>query len=200
MLITFEGVDGSGKTTQSRKLYNFLRERGVEAYLYREPGGTPVGESIREIVINQDVYERTELLLFESARAELVQRELKPKLERGAVLILDRYTDSTLAYQSYGRGIDIDLVLELNRFASQGIKPDITFLLDLEPAEALRRVKNSTRFDELEFLKRVREGFLKIAEEEPQRVVVLSSSEGEEEVFSQILGRLKGKFPDRFDF
>ena len=200
MLITFEGIDGSGKTTQSRKLYEFLRAKGINVSLYREPGGTPLGEELRDILIKRELNERTELLLFESARAQLVLEKLKPDMERGAVVILDRFTDSTLAYQGYGRGLDLELVRRLNEFASFGIKPDITFLLDVEPELAVNRIREKTRFDKLEFLKRVRDGFLEIAREEPERVVVLDTRRGEEEVFQSIVDVLSEKFSAKFDF
>ncbi len=200
MLITFEGIDGSGKTTQSRKLYEFLRAKGINVSLYREPGGTPLGEELRDILIKRELNERTELLLFESARAQLVLEKLKPDMERGAVVILDRFTDSTLAYQGYGRGLDLELVRRLNEFASFGIKPDITFLLDVEPELAVNRIREKTRFDKLEFLKRVRDGFLEIARGEPERVVVLDTRRGEEEVFQSIVDILSEKFPGKFDF
>ncbi len=200
MLITFEGIDGSGKTTQSRKLYEFLRAKGINVSLYREPGGTPLGEELRDILIKRELNERTELLLFESARAQLVLEKLKPDMERGAVVILDRFTDSTLAYQGYGRGLDLELVRRLNEFASFGIKPDITFLLDVEPELAVNRIREKTRFDKLEFLKRVRDGFLEIAREEPERVVVLDTRRGEEEVFQSIVDILSEKFSGKFDF
>ena len=200
MLITFEGIDGSGKTTQSRKLYEFLRAKGINVSLYREPGGTPLGEELRDILIKRELNERTELLLFESARAQLVLEKLKPDMERGTVVILDRFTDSTLAYQGYGRGLDLELVRRLNEFASFGIKPDITFLLDVEPELAVNRIREKTRFDKLEFLKRVRDGFLEIAREEPERVVVLDTRRGEEEVFQSIVDVLSEKFSAKFDF
>lgn len=191
MLITFEGIDGSGKTTQARKLFNFLKEKGLSVSLYREPGGTLLGERIREILLNFDMDIRSELLLFEASRAQLVSQVIKKDLELSKVVILDRFTDSTLAYQGYGRGVDIDLIKKLNEFATQGIVPDLTFLLDVDPEVALRRIKEKSRFDDIYFLKRVREGFLKIAREDRSRVVVVSSELEEEEVFRNIIGILK---------
>ncbi|WP_457601110.1 dTMP kinase [Hydrogenivirga sp.] len=200
MLITFEGIDGSGKTTQSRKLYELLKEKGVEAFLYREPGGTRLGEELRKVLLSGAINERTELLLFEASRAQLVSEKIAPALERGNVVILDRFTDSTLAYQGYGRGLDIRLVRSLNEFASFGITPDITFLLDVDPERAVSRVRERSRFDDLDFLKKVREGFLEIAKGEPERVVVVSSEMEEDRVFAQILRVLAERFPERFDF
>ena len=200
MLITFEGIDGSGKTTQSKKLYEFLREKGLDVSLYREPGGTPLGEELRDILINKELNERTELLLFEGARTQLVLERLKPDMERGMVVILDRFTDATLAYQGYGRGLDLEFVRKLNEFASFGIKPDITFLLDIEPETAAGRIREKSRFDNVDFLKKVREGFLEIARKEPERVVVLDTHRGEEEVFGDIKETLSVRFPEKFDF
>ncbi|EDP75736.1 dTMP kinase [Hydrogenivirga sp. 128-5-R1-1] len=200
MLITFEGIDGSGKTTQSKKLYEFLREKGLDVSLYREPGGTPLGEELRDILINKELNERTELLLFEGARTQLVLERLKPDMERGMVVILDRFTDSTLAYQGYGRGLDLEFVKKLNEFASFGIKPDITFLLDIEPETAVGRIREKSRFDNVDFLKKVREGFLEIARKESERVVVLDTHRGEEEVFGDIKETLSVRFPEKFDF
>ena len=200
MLITFEGIDGSGKTTQSRKLYKFLKEKGYRVRLYREPGGTQAGETIRELVIRHEICVRTELLLFEASRAELIERKVKPALQSGEVVILDRFIDSTLAYQSYGRGIDIATVRSLNEFASHGIKPELTFLLDIDPELSLRRVKEGSRFDDIAFLRRVREGFIDISKGERDRVVVLRSDIGENELFGKILEELKSRFPEKFDF
>ncbi len=191
MLITFEGIDGSGKTTQSKKLYEYLKEKGYKVSLYREPGGTSLGEKLRELLIYQNLDKRCELLLFEASRADLITNRIEPELNRGFIVILDRFTDSTLAYQGYGRGIDLELIRELNEFATKGIKPDITFLLDIEPEIALNRLGERTRFEDSAFLKRVREGFLEIAKSESDRIVVLSSKFPEEKVFQKILDTIK---------
>ncbi len=198
MLITFEGIDGSGKTTLSGRLYRFLSGRGIKTSLYREPGGTEVGERIREIVIEEVLNERTELLLFEASRAQLVSTKILEDLKSGKVVILDRFIDSTLAYQGYGRGMDKELIKTLNTFASFGLKPDITFLLDIEPSLAVKRIREKSRFDDLNFLTRVREGFLDIASKDRDRFVVIDSSEGEDVVFEKVLRELKLRLG--FDF
>ncbi len=185
MLITFEGIDGSGKTTQASRLRDYLKDRGLEVYLFREPGGTEVGERVREILVKYPVDPLAELFLFEASRAELV-RVIRELLRRGEVVILDRFTDSTLAYQGYGRGIDLALIKRLNSLVTGGIEPQITFLLDLDPETALRRLKEKSRFDDPEFLKKVREGYLRIARSCTSRVVIIDASLPEEEVFSRI--------------
>ncbi len=193
MLITFEGIDGSGKTTQSRRLFEFLKERGVKVHLFREPGGTEAGDKIRELLMSFELDPKTELLLFEASRAELM-KVVRPLLERGEVVILDRFTDSTLAYQGYGRGLDLDLIRRLNDLVTGGIKPEVTFLLDLEPSVALKRLKEKTRFDDPKLLERVRDGYREIAKAEPERVFLIDASRSEEEVFSDIVSFLEGKF------
>ena len=192
MLITFEGIDGSGKTTHSGKLYRLLKERGKSVVLYREPGGTEVGEKIRKILLDSQLTPEAELLLFEASRNLLVSEKVKKDLEEGKIVILDRFTDSTLAYQGFGRKLDISFIRLLNKFATMGIEPDVTILLDLDPLISLQRVEINTRFDNYEFLKSVRDGFLKIARDEPDRFIVVDSSEGDEqEVFGRIVSLLK---------
>ncbi len=193
MLITFEGIDGSGKTTQSRRLFNYLKEKGLPVHLFREPGGTQLAESLRKILLEEELDERGELLLFEAARADLCSKKLRPLLDAGEVVILDRFTDSTLAYQGYGRGIDIELVRTLNTFSTFGLRPDVTFLLDIDVETALERVRERTRFDEPIFLEKVRKGFLEIAREEPDRVVLIGSKRSEDEVFEDIVRVLRDR-------
>ncbi len=194
MLISFEGIDGAGKTTVARKVHEFLNKKGFKVCLFREPGGTSEGEKIREIILNYETDPRTELFLFLASRSSLVKRKVIPCIEKGYIVLLDRFTDSTVAYQGYGRGFDIDFVKKLCEFSSYGIKPDITFLLDISPEEALKRLnRERTRFEELEFLKKVREGFLKIAREEKERIVIIDASSSEEEVLKEVLKVLKGR-------
>ena len=194
MLITFEGIDGSGKTTQAKELLEYLKKRSIRAHLFREPGGTPLAERLREVILSIDMDAKSELFIFEAARADLVARRIKPLIREGETVILDRFTDSTLAYQGYGRGLDLSLIRALNEFSCGGIKPDITFLLDIEPSRALERLGEKTRFEESGFLEKVREGFLTIAKEEPHRVVVINSNAPKEEVFTHIIRTLKGRF------
>ncbi len=190
MLIAFEGIDGSGKTTQAKKLYEYLKSKGKEVSLYREPGSTEIGEKIRDILLCHCMDERTELLLFEAARSCLVSEKIIPDLKAGRTVILDRFTLSTLAYQGYGKGIELETIKTLNEFATRGIKPDIVFLLDLPVEEALKRLKNKTRFENKEFLEKVRKGFLKLAKEY-NNVVLIDATKDEETVFKEILARLE---------
>ncbi len=190
MLITIEGIDGAGKTTIALKLYEYLKREKGEVYLFREPGSTEVGEKIREILLMYNVSDITELLLFESARAELTERLLLPLLEKGKIVILDRFYDSTTAYQGYGRGIDIEMIERINMFASKGIKPDLTILLDISPEVALERLRAKDRFEEIDFLRKVREGFLKIAEKHG-RIKVIKADEDIDTVFKNVLGVVK---------
>jgi len=135
MFITFEGIDGAGKSTQVMKLKRQLLEQGREVMTLREPGGTPVAEQVRELLLEtrHDITPVGELLLFSASRAELVQKVILPALEQGTDVILDRFFDSTTAYQGYGRGLDLGILAEINRIASCGLMPDITFYLDLTP-------------------------------------------------------------------
>ncbi len=186
MLISFEGIDGAGKSTQARKLKEYLEERGLDAVLLREPGGTSLGEAVRELLLREEPLPLTELLLFEAARSELVGRLIRPLLDEGKVVILDRFTDSTLAYQSYGRGLDANLVEELNRTAAQGLVPKLTILIDLEPHIALSRKRDKNRFEKADFIRKVREGFLEIARKEMERFYIIDGSRPPSAVFEEV--------------
>jgi len=191
MLIAFEGIDGSGKTTQAKKLYDHLKQRGYEVSLYREPGGTKVGETLREILLKEDLDERTELLLFEASRSKLVEEKIIPELREGKVVILDRFTLSTIAYQGYGRGLEVNFIKELNEFATRGVKPDAILILDVPVEVALKRLKEKNRFEDKDFLEKVRRGFLELAKEE-EHAVIIEAVRGEEEVFEEVLKALSG--------
>jgi dTMP kinase len=196
-LISFEGIDGSGKSTQARKLYEFLKEEGYEVSLYRDPGSTPLAEQIRELIINYAMDPITELLLFESARSSLVWEKIFPDLTSGKIVIVDRFIDSTTAYQGYGREINLGTVSILNHIATRGRKPDLTFILNLPLELALQRLKEQkTKFEEPNYLKRVRDGYLQIFYSEKERDIrLIDASRSEEEVFEEIkaitLERLK---------
>ncbi|AHE95462.1 thymidylate kinase [Thermocrinis ruber] len=196
-LISFEGIDGSGKSTQARKLYEFLKEEGYEVSLYRDPGSTPLAEQIRELIINYAMDPITELLLFESARSSLVWEKIFPDLTSGKIVIVDRFIDSTTAYQGYGREINLGTVSILNHIATRGRKPDLTFILNLPLELALHRLKEQkTKFEEPNYLKRVRDGYLQIFYSEKERDIrLIDASRSEEEVFEEIktitLGKLK---------
>ncbi len=185
MFITLEGPDGSGKTSQVKPLADFLIAKGYPIFIAREPGGTQIGEQVREILMRLDnttMHPHTETLLFCSARAQLVEEVIKPQLADGKIVILDRYADSTLAYQGYGHGNDLDLIREILRFATGGLKPDLTVLLDIDSETGLKRRKQGggewNRLDayELELHQRVRQGYLEMAKAEPTRWVVVDAS------------------------
>ena len=200
LFITFEGVEGSGKTTQIQRLKKYLTQKGICCKVTREPGGCPIGEKIRKILLNPDHREMvptTELLLYEAARAQHVIEVIKPFLEKEGVVLCDRFSDATLAYQGYGRRIDSKWVQRLNHLSSQGIRPDVTFLLDCPSDVGLKRAiqRNRTlkqereeRFEreEIKFHRRVRKGYLAIARKEPRRVKVIDTRQGEEKVFEKI--------------
>jgi dTMP kinase len=183
LFITFEGGEGCGKSFQSRALKRRLENLAVFSILIREPGGTPLGERVRFILkqaCDIPISPLTELLLFNASRSQLVKHVIQPSLEAGQIVICDRFSDSTVAYQSYGRGLDLKTVKEVNRIASQGVKPDLTFLLDVPPELGLsrKRPEANDRFEkeDLDFHQRVREGFFKLAAEEPQRWVIIDST------------------------
>ncbi|MBF0328574.1 MAG: dTMP kinase [Nitrospirae bacterium] len=184
IFISFEGIDGCGKTTQSRMLQEFFASKGRNAILTLEPGGTLIGTKIRELLLKPEHKEMSpvaELLLYNAARAQHIDEKIVPELKKGTVVITDRFTDSTIAYQGYGRGIDLSLINSINNIATNGIKPDLTILLDLDPESGLGRNKGINKVDRFElealtFHKKVREGFLKIAEIEPERFELVDAS------------------------
>ncbi len=189
LFITFEGGEGSGKSVQASALYRKLSQSAIPALLTYEPGGTPCGNRIgrwlkwAEV---KDISPLTELLLFNASRAQLVNEVLQPNLEEGKVVICDRYTDSTTAYQSYGRGLDLELVEAINNAATQGLKPDLVVLLDIPVAEGLarKRVKKQDRFEQedIAFHQRVREGYLRLAANDPQRWLMVDASQSKAKI------------------
>lgn len=192
MFITFEGPDMSGKTTQVTLLNNFLVKEGYSVKVVREPGSTSIGDQIRAILHdskNEEIVDNTEVLLYQAARAQLVGEVISPALREGRIVLADRYADSTLAYQGGGRGLDINLLRYLNNFATGGLTPDLTFLLDMEPTEArLRRGRelwNRMDAQEIKFYQRARESYLVLAHQEP-RWRVVDASQAIEEVFEEI--------------
>jgi len=201
VFITFEGIEGCGKSTQAKLLCQWLIDRGKEVVLTREPGGTPAAEELREFILKEreEAFPPfSELALYIAARGFHVENLIKPSLKEGAVVICDRFSDSTLAYQGYGRGLDIELIKRMDREATGGLRPDITFLLDLPVEKAFERIKAKKKdrleLEDLNFHRRVREGFLEIAKEEKERVVLIDGDRPIEEVFSQILKVLKERF------
>ena len=200
MFVTFEGIEGSGKSTQAKLLYEWLLDSGRKVVLTREPGGTPAAEELREFVLKEreeDFPPFSELCLYLAARGFHVKNLIRPALLEGAIVICDRFSDSTLAYQGYGRGISVELIERMNREATEGLKPSITFLLDLPVEVALARIKEKRKDrlekEELPFHERVREGFLKIAEKEPERFVLIDATKPAKEIFKTV----KEKFLER---
>jgi dTMP kinase len=190
-LIAFEGVEGAGKSTQLDLLCRALEGRGREVVVTREPGGTPAGERVRGLLLDPEVelHPRTEALLFAAARAELVEAVIRPALERGAVVLCDRYLDSSLAYQGAARGLGQGPVEEVNRFATGGLLPDLVVLLDLGPASGLgRRAGQLDRIEaqDLDFHRRVRQAFRDLAAADPARFSVVDAPAPVPEVAAQV--------------
>jgi len=185
MFITLEGPEGSGKTFQLPKLADFIRQKGFDVLTTREPGGTAIGEQIRTVLHNlenKEMNPRTEILLFQASRAQLVEQVIRPHLDTGGVVLSDRYADSTLAYQGYGHRIDIEPLRVLVTFATGGLKPDLTLLLDVDVEIGLRRKELKGEWNRLDaynldFHQRVRRGYLNLAQAEPERWVIIDASQ-----------------------
>lgn len=195
MFITLEGPDGSGKTSQIKPLANFMISNGYDVLVAREPGGTSIGNQVRDILMNmrnKSMKPRTETLLFCAARAQIVEEVIKPNLAAGKIVLLDRYADSTMAYQGYGHQNDLDLIRKVLLFATGGLKPDLTLLLDIDPEEGLKRRQEGggewNRLDDYQLAlhNRVRQGYLHMAQEEPQRWRVIDASQNWEVVQSSL--------------
>ncbi|HVM60791.1 MAG TPA: dTMP kinase [Verrucomicrobiae bacterium] len=199
--ITFEGGEGSGKSTHIERLVTRLRREGYQVLVAREPGGTEVGEQIRHILqYSKDsgaMVAETELLLFCASRAQLVREVIGPALNDGTIVICDRFLDSTTVYQGVGRKIDPQAVAAINHFAVGAYRPDLTLVIDLDPRIGLERVRGRELFDRmenqsLEFYERVRQGYLKLAEQESRRVKVIDGSQTIERIADQIWSLVKG--------
>ena len=192
LFITFEGADGSGKTTQLNKIKNFLEEKGFDVVVTREPGSLELGQKIRNILLHYDgvVADRCEIFLFLADRAQHVETFIKPAIEEGKIVLCDRHTDSTIAYQGYGREQDIELLKNLNEIAVNGLKPDLTIVLDVDVETSQARVgseKDRMESAGIEFFERVRQGYLEIAKQEPERVKVVDSTQTIQEIHKEIL-------------
>lgn len=205
-LLTLEGIEGSGKSTVGKSIAEWLQEKNRPCVFTREPGGTPVGESIRNWLLNAAVAltPETELFLFEAARAQLMRETILPALAGGKTVISDRFIDSTTAYQGYGRGLDLELIRRLNPTACYGRMPDLTLLLDVEVAVGLERARrvglpdgNRDRFESEshEFMQKVRQGFLRIAALEPSRVVVVPVVGNADVVWREVKKILEQRLP-----
>ncbi len=190
--ITVEGIDGSGKTTQAKLLKKYLESEGFEVVLTKEPGGTPLGSHIRKILLTQDMNPLSEFLLFASDRAEHVKNLILPSLKQGKVVISDRFSDSSLAYQGYGRGVSIEFINFVHSKVLSGISPDLTVLVDIPPKVGLKRLHNLDRIENggFDFLKRVRNGYLNMAKQN-KRFVVLDGTKDKEYIHMRILDAVK---------
>lgn len=195
MFITVEGPDGSGKTTQLQLLVQSLTEQGYEVVVTREPGGTKVGNSIREILLSPEHDEmtpRVEMMLYAASRAQNIDQVIRPALHRGAVVVCDRFVDASIAYQGYGLQYDLSQILSLNDWATAGIKPDLTFLFDLTPDQASHRMKDRGQLDRIEsrdesFHQRVYEGFQILLEQHPERMVRIDANASIETIQDEVL-------------
>ena len=202
IFITFEGIDGCGKSTQCEMLKDFLKEQNKDFIFVREPGGTIIGERIREILLdkkNSQMTARTELLLFEAARAQITDEVIKPALEDGKIVLCDRFFDSSSAYQGMARGMGMDFVSGLNMAATGGLAPDITFFFDISAEEALeRRGKRGEASDRIElaglkFQEDVRRGYIELAKNSEGRVITIDATKSIDEIFEVVKDSLKGK-------
>ena len=204
--ITFEGGEGCGKSTQIKRLKEALEKEGVEVLLTREPGGTWLSEEIRHLIKDQETdapCDRSELLLFLAARAQLVKNVIRPALETGKWVLSDRFSDSTLAYQGYGRGLPLDDLRQMNDFACEGLKPDLTLLLDVDSEVARARMRSreaatDTTADRIEragdeFHARLRAGFAELAKSEPDRIVTIDANGTQDEVW-ELVWKSMGRF------
>lgn len=191
IFITFEGGEGCGKSTQAKLLYKFLKKEGYKVILTKEPGGTKISDEIRKILLNpknEEMKPNTEILLYFASRAQHIEEVIKPYLKKNYIVLSDRFSDSTMAYQGMGRGINFKIIEIINNFATGGVKPDLTFVFDISPEVALKRLKNKNRIDKesLNFHKKVREGFLKIAKLDKKRIKVINAEKKISEIHQEI--------------
>lgn len=209
MLITFEGIDGAGKSTQVAKLVAYLKQQGTPLLSLREPGGTPTAETIRSVLLDNrnQITPIAELLLFSASRAELVETVIRPALAEGKTVILDRFFDSTTAYQGYGRGISLPQLQSIIELSTQGLQPTLTFYLDLEPEEALRRAfersgltldfsakkSEPDRMEQagLEFYHKVRNGYLALLQQYPNRFIAMDATQPPDTIHQHIVAAIK---------
>lgn len=207
MFITFEGLDGSGKTTQAKLIAAYLKDAGYDVLLTREPGGTAIGDQIRAVLHNMDntaMHPSAELLLYNASRAQLVTEVLRPHLASGGLVICDRFYDSTLAYQGYGHQLDLDVLRTIVTFATGGLKPDLTLYLDITPEDGLTRRKQASLFGEewnrlddmeLAFHQRVYAGYQALMQAEPQRWVRIDAMQSIEQLQTDIRQKLEARLP-----
>ena len=196
LFITFEGADGCGKSTQMKLLKEYLQNKGYEIVETREPGGKGLGERIRDILLNYDgdVSNRCESFLFLADRAQNIDVIVKPAIQQGKIVLCDRHTDSSVAYQGYGRGLDIDEINKLNTLATGGLKPDLTYVFDVDIETSMARVggeKDRMESAGTEFFNKVRNGYLELAKQEPNRIKVIDSTKPIENVFADVVKELE---------
>ena len=199
LFITMEGCEGAGKSLQCRKLERHLKESGYKTLLTREPGGAEISEQIRKIILNPgnaSLSPAAEALLYSAARAQHVAEVIGPALKNNCIVICDRFTDSSVAYQGYARGLGPDVIDGINAFASGGITPDITFFIDLNPGESFSRKRKNAALDRIEledaeFHYRVYEGYKQIAQKNPQRVAVINGRRGPQEIHAEIIEKIR---------
>lgn len=195
IFISFEGIEGSGKTTQARLLFDYLSRKGIDTLLTEEPGGTNIGRAIRAILLSPEHFIMnpvTELLLYNASRCQLMNEVIIPALLSDRMVISDRFSDSTYAYQGWGRGIDMGLIDQIDRISTRGIMPDITFLIDIDVEAGLARNKKANKVDrieleEIEFHRKVRYGYLELARLQPERIKIIDGSRGIEEIHRHII-------------
>ncbi len=190
LFITFEGADGCGKSTQMEKITQYLLSKDLELMVTKDPGGTDLGKKLREILLGYKgkIYENCELFLYLADRAQHIDEKIIPALKQGKIVLCDRYIDSTLAYQGYGRGLDKDKILELNNIVSHGLIPDLTLYFDVDTEIAMQRIgndKDRLESEGIEFYKKVREGFLDLAKKQ-KRIKIIDSAQDIESVFTQV--------------
>lgn len=190
--ITFEGSEGSGKSTQAALVLDYLKSRQLPVMLLREPGGVKISEAIRKLLLdvgNTDMSNECETLLYMAARAQMVKEVLRPQLASSQVILCDRFLDSTIAYQGYGNGVDVKAIEQLGKFVAKGLTPDLTILFDIEPKEGLARTnikKDRIELRSLDYHNRVREGYLALSRKHPKRIKVIKVDAGKDEIFKRI--------------
>lgn len=201
LLITFEGGEGCGKTTNSNAFCEYLTSLGYDVLHTREPGGTPISEAVRNLVKDPNYADRTiesELLLFEASRSELCRKIIAPALSEGKIVVVDRFTDSTIAYQGYGRGINLEVIDTLNHFATNGLVPDLTYYLRIDPESAFYRKggKDQDAMEQLslDFHNRVLDGFDTLAQSNPDRIVVIDSNQSLDQVTQDIFNTFEERY------
>ena len=200
MFITFEGGEGSGKTTCINRVVETLKQQGRDIVLTREPGGTPISEEIRNVILdkkNTDMDPRTEALLYAASRRQHIIQKILPSLKEGKIVISDRFLDSSLAYQGVARGLGIDEIYKVNQYATEGLEPDITFFFDIVPEEGLKRIAaNASRevnrldVEKLSFHHDVRNAFLELAKRFPNRIVIIDASKDRDGVYNDVMNEI----------